>query len=590
MCKGWHEPPDLKTKRRAHPHKTNMRVVAILGLVLAACSGEIVDNGTDDPRDAWSGTPVPTPEGGSAPGVLPPGAPPSGSPPPTGAAPPSTLPSATLRRLTLSQYQNSVRDLLGVEADVSTLTAISPLNGLRAIGASSVALPQRDLESFESLADSLSARVFADAAGRQALVGCDATQPACATRFVGSFGRRTFRRPLTPEEQRRYESLLSRATQMTGDGWLGLRVITSAFLQSPAFLYREELGLPDPAQPARRVLTPYELASRLSFFFWNTTPDLALLDAAGSGALDTPDGVRAAAERLLASPRAVEASAELLADYLGLDGLEALVKLPETFPQATATLPEAMRQETVLSLRSALFERGEDFRSIFTMTKTFANAELAKLYGVRAPAGSGFAEVELPASGPRAGLLMQASFLALHAHPSRSSPTLRGKFIRENLLCQAIPPPPNNVDTSLPANTRDAMTARQRLTAHREDPSCAGCHTLMDPLGLALEKFDGIGAFRERENNLAIDASGELDGKQFSDARGLAQTLADDPNTTSCFVRTLLRYARGALEHQSEAALIEALGGRFAAAGHETPELMLAIATDPTFRHVGALQ
>jgi hypothetical protein len=227
---------------------------------------------------------------------------------------------------------------------------------------------------------------------------------------------------------------------------------------------------------------------------------------------------------------------------------------------------------------------------VFTSTKTFVNAELAALYDVRAPSGADFLEVDLDPAGPRAGLLMQASFLAIHSHPSRSSPTLRGKFIRENLLCQAIPPPPNNVDTSLPANTRDAMTARQRLTAHREDPSCATCHVLMDPLGLALEQFDGVGAFRERENNLAIDASGELDGKTFTDARGLATTLAKDANTASCFVRIVLRYARGALEHHSESVGVEALHLAFADAGYRASDLMLAIATDPAFRRVGALQ
>jgi hypothetical protein len=209
---------------------------------------------------------------------------------------------------------------------------------------------------------------------------------------------------------------------------------------------------------------------------------------------------------------------------------------------------------------------------------------------VRAPAGGDFGEVELPPDGPRAGLLTQASFLALHAHPSRSSPTLRGKFLRENLLCQAIPPPPDNVDTSLPANTRDAMTARQRLTRHRMDPSCAGCHVLMDPLGLALEHFDGIGAYRQTENNLPIDASGELDGSQFQDARGLAAAVARHPDATGCFVRSVLRYARGALENPDETALLAAIGGEFQASTWSVPELLLSVARDPSFRQLGVMQ
>ena len=557
------------------------RSLMLVAIGLAACSGVIEDG------RATSGV-----AGASAPWL--PGAGAAGTTPGAATAAQTsaavvTLPAATLRRLTTSQYQNSVRDLLGVEADVSMLTAIPPLSGLRAIGASTMTLPERDTELLDTLSDRSSALAWSDASTRMKRVGCDPSQAVCKSQFVRSFGRRAFRRPLNADEQRRYEALFTRATEMTGDVWLGLRVVTSAFLQSPAFLYREELGMPDASDASRRTLTPFELAARLSFFIWDTTPDDALLDAAESGKLASAAGLASEAQRLIASPRASVAADALISDYLGLEALDALAKLPEVYPMATPTLAAAMKEETLRSLRAHLFERGDDFRAVFTSTKTFVNAELAQLYDVRAPRGADFAEVELPAAGPRAGLLMQGSFLAIHSHPSRSSPTLRGKFIRENLLCQAIPPPPNNVDTSLPASTRDAMTARQRLTAHREDPSCSSCHVLMDPLGLALEKFDGVGAFRERENNLAIDASGELDGKTFADARGLATTLANHADTSSCFVRIMLRYARGALEHYSEKAAVEALHGAFAASSYKAVDLMLAIATDPAFRQVGAL-
>jgi hypothetical protein len=555
------------------------RSLVPVALCLAACSG-VIEDGRAVPGVA--GSPAPWLSGASGTAGSAPGA--ATTPQSTTAV---TLPAATLRRLTSSQYQNSVRDLLGVEADVSMLTAIPRLSGLRAIGASTMTLPERDTELLETLSDRVSAQAWSDANARTKRLGCEPTQAACKSQFVRSFGRRAFRLPLNSDEQRRYEALLTRATEMSGDVWLGLRVVTGAFLQSPAFLYREELGTPDASQ---RVLTPFELAARLSFFIWDTTPDEALLDAAESGKLGSATGLTSEAQRLLASPRASVAADALISDYLGLEALDALVKLPEAYPAATATLAAAAKEETLRSLRAHLFERGDDFRDVFTSTKTFVNAELAALYEVRAPSGADFVEVDLGPTGPRAGLLMQASFLAIHSHPSRSSPTLRGKFIRENLLCQAIPPPPNNVDTSLPANTRDAMTARQRLTAHREDPSCATCHVLMDPLGLALEQFDGVGAFRERENNLAIDASGELDGKTFTDARGLAATLAQDANTASCFVRIVLRYARGALEHHSETVGVEALHRAFADAGYRATDLMLAIATDPAFRRVGALQ
>jgi hypothetical protein len=498
-------------------------------------------------------------------------------------------PAARLRRLTLSQYENSIRDLLGTTVDSSKLTPIPPLNGMRAIGASTIAVPERDVEIFFSLAESVSSQVFSDGAARQKLTGCDAKQAACAEKFLTTFARRAFRRPVSEEERTRYVALLSKATQATGDGWSGLRVAVSALLQSPNVLYRAELGEVDAQAATQRRLNDFEVAARLSFFLWDSAPDDALLDAAASGALATKEGLESQAKRLLAAPRAAQAVDELFSDYLQLHGLDSLTKLPETYPQATATLPEAMREETLTTLRELVFKRGGDFRDVFKTTKTFVNAELAKLYGLRAPSGSGFSEVELPASAFRAGLVMQASFLALHAHPSRSSPTLRGKFIRESLLCRSIPPPPNNVETMLP-NTGAATTARQKLSAHRENPACAGCHALMDPIGLSLETFDGIGAYRKSENGLAIDTSGELDDVTFSDARGLSMALAAHPDVAACFVKTLLRYARGTLEHKTEADGLDALSAKFASLGYKMQDLMLAIIADRSFRYVGALQ
>jgi hypothetical protein len=498
----------------------------------------------------------------------------------------TALPSATLRRLTPVQYKNAVRELLGVELDVSALTTISPLSGLQAIGASTVSLAEVDLEAFERFANDAAEQAFSDNAARMRIAGCDATQAACADGFIASFGRRAFRRPLSADERTRYGALKDQALTMTSDAWLSLRVVTSAFLQSPAFLYREELGAPDGGNG--RLLDDYAVASRLSFFIANTPPDALLLDAAASGALATDAGLRAQADRLMRSAGASLAVDELLTDYLRLDALDSLAKLTDVYPDATPTLPSAMKEETLRTLGAQLFERGGDFRQAFTSTTTFVNEELAELYDVPAPDGSALVEIELPGSGPRAGLLTHASFLATHAHPARTSPTKRGKFIREAILCQAIPAPPPNVDTSLP-DTSDAATLREKLTEHRENPTCAGCHTLMDPIGLALEHFDGLGAFREMENGETIDASGELDGTTFTDARGLGAALAAHPELVSCFARTLYRYARGTLETDAEEPQIEALTAAFASAGYKVPELMLHIASEPTFRRVGEL-
>jgi hypothetical protein len=541
----------------------------VLGLLLASCVGEI-----------------PLPSGPSRPGPVP------GTDLDPGVSRPDNQPTTSdfvrLRRLTPEQYQNSVRDLLGVELDVAQLTAIPPLHGLEAIGASSIALPERDIEVFGTLAESASAALFDDAERRDQLVGCDGSQLECARQFVTAFGRRVFRRPLAGDERERYLALLDEARAATeGDGWLALRVVVGALLQSPHFLYRAELGEPDPEDATRRKLTSHELASRLSFFLWNSTPDEALLAAADRG---DPALLADEAERLLASPRAGDAAEQLFSDYLRLSALDHLEKLPDAFPQLTPTLPLAMKRETLLTLRALLFEERRPFRDVFTSTDTFVDAELAALYDVSLPDGvSGFAAVALPADGPRAGLLMQASFLATHAHPGTTSPTRRGKFIRESLLCHGIPPPPDDVDTSLDQGSGGGLTQRERLARHAEDVTCAGCHKLMDPLGLSLESFDALGAYRETDHGLALDTRGELDGAQFDDARGLAEALAEHPDTASCIVRTVLRYARGTLETRDEEALIEALGSNFEAAGQRVPDLMLDIAKNAAFGRVGAL-
>lgn len=497
-------------------------------------------------------------------------------------------PAPTLRRLTLPQYRNTVRDLLGTDPGVEGLTPVPPLNGLGAVGTSSIALGERDLERFGEIAEASATAVFADTAARAALTACDAAEASCPLAFVRAFGRRAFRRPLTTAEEDKYVALAALALKGTADPWIALSVVTRAFLQSPYFLYRVELGEPDPMDSTRRRLDAYELASRLSYFVWDTTPDDELLDAAVQGVLDTVSGVTSQAERLLASPRAASAIETFFRDYLRLDALDTLDKIPEQFPQLTDTLGPAMASETVAMLRTLVFERGEDLRQVLTTRTAFVSDELARLYGIAEPGGDALVEVELPADGPRAGLLMQASFLASHAHPSRSSPTLRGKFVRESLLCQGIQPPPPDVDTTLP-DTSSAPTMREKLEIHRQNPTCAACHSLMDPIGLALENFDAIGAYRARDNGIRIDASGELDGVTFPDALGLAEAVADHPDFVECFARTLLRSARGQIEDESEDALIENFASEFAASGHGVPALMLRIMTSETFRHTGGL-
>jgi len=245
------------------------------------------------------------------------------------------------------------------------------------------------------------------------------------------------------------------------------------------------------------------------------------------------------------------------------------------------------REQTLRTIVDHLLVRRGDYRDLFTTRHTFLSPALAVLYGV--PVSSGWTPYDVPADSPRVGLLTQVSFLALHAHPGRSSPTLRGKALRELLLCQRVPHPPPNVDFSKVENPDPSLhTMRERLTAHRSNPVCAGCHRIVDPIGLGLENFDGVGEFRNTEGGESIDASGTLDGRNFKDAVGLGQALHDDPALTSCLVSRMYSYGVGGAPANGEQtqALLKYFDARFADDGYRVPDLMRTIALSEAFSEV----
>ncbi|MFT6396337.1 MAG: hypothetical protein ACJAYU_001080, partial [Bradymonadia bacterium] len=270
-----------------------------------------------------------------------------------------------------------------------------------------------------------------------------------------------------------------------------------------------------------------------------------------------------------------------------LHTLDDLNKDPTTFPTVAPDLGVSARTETLMMLEDLVFDRQGDFREVLTSRDTFLDRRLAALYDVRAPARAGFAAVELPASANRVGLLGHASILALTAHATSTSPTLRGMFVRERILCGTIPPPPAGVDTSIPEATEIAPTIRERVAQHLEDEFCAGCHSLMDPLGLALEHYDGIGAYRMEDNGYPIDASGNLDGNDFDDLPALIELLAVDPRVTACLVQKLNRYASSGVDNRAQVDALEDLHLIFAHEGYRVQPLIVNYVLSPVFRTVG---
>ncbi len=497
----------------------------------------------------------------------------------------------SLRRLTIPQYHNVVRDLLG--ESVVLPTALEPdtrTGGLVSIGAALSTISARGIEQYEQASYDLAEQAMADPEIRASIVPCAPSgveDAACAGSAVRSFGRRVWRRPLADEEVEGLVSIALEAARVRGDFFKGFEFAIAALLQSPHFLFRVEIGEQD---GQGRRFTDYEMAARLSFLLWDTGPDQALLDAAERGELTDDAGLAAQVERLLASPRARAGVRSFFSDLFNLRALDALSKDPTIFEHISPEVGPAAREETLLGLEWLIFEEDGDYRDVMTTRRTFLNRKLASIYSVPAPAREGFAEAELPEESERVGLLGQVSFLALNAHPVSSSVTLRGLFVRETLLCQDVPLPPSNVDTSIPEPSGETPTLRDRVAEHLENEACVGCHLRTDPIGLGLENFDGLGRFRLRDNEVLIDASGDLDGVAFEGPRGLAEALREHERLGPCLVRNLVRYANGHQEVPGEADMIDALSKAFEGRGHRVKALLFDLATSPGFRRAGEVQ
>jgi hypothetical protein len=502
-----------------------------------------------------------------------------------------------MRRLTPTEYWSSVSDLLGLDAStpVPVTEDVAAIAGFKNVAASTLTISAQGVAQYADAAQSLAALVFGDATKRAALVGCApaaATDP-CVRAFIASFGRRAWRRPLASAEVDRYAAIVTSLAPMA-DVWTGLQYAVAGLLQSPWFLYRVELGEPDPHPTSAHPLryTAYEMAERLSYFLWDTTPDGALLDAAASGDTLAPAGLESQVARLLASPRAHASVARFFREYLSTDDLATMTKDATLFPRATPALAAAMRDEIEATVSDLVFTRHADLRDLLDNRQTFVNADLAALYGLPGVTGTALVPAMLPDSGPRAGLLGTAAFLALAARTDRTSPTLRGRFVREQLLCEPVSPPPANFAATFdaPGTATAGQTLRQRLVQHMSDAACSSCHALMDPLGFAFEHFDALGAYRANEGGKTIDDSGVVDGQTFTGPRALAATLRAMPTVTGCLTRQIYRYATGHLELDAEAPVLTDVGARASAAGNAFVDYLRAIAESDGFRYAGGLR
>jgi len=514
-----------------------------------------------------------------------------------------------LRRLTHSQYNHTVRDLLGDQTNpANQFPPEDFVNGFRnQIRGQS--LSPLLVESYSIAAERLARAAF-QGGDTRGLIPCKPSA-ACRTRFVREFGLKAFRRPLEPEELKRYESLLAKDS----DFIKGAQLVVEAMLQSPNFLFHLDAS----GEPKWK---PYATADHLSYALWDTMPDAELFAAAARGELATPAGVEKSTRRLLAHQRSHEALDEFVSQWLRFDRLLTASKDRRKFPSFTRETAVAMTEEARTFI-SDLVWNDRNFMTVYTADYGFVSPELAAIYKVAAPAKD-LDKVQFPAGSERAGLLGQGLFLALTAKPEDSSPTARGLFVREQFLCQHVPDPPAGVNTNLPPVTEaKPQTNRDRMSEHATNPSCATCHKLIDPIGFGLEKFDAVGARRDklvltfggrrgggpappggagrgappRTIELDFDTAGNVAGipdSQFSSPAQLGAVIAKSAQCQECIVKQYFRYTEGRRETPADQPVIRKVLDDFRNSQFRFKELIVSLVRSREFpaqegpRHVAS--
>jgi len=488
-----------------------------------------------------------------------------------------------LHRLTHSQYNRTIRDLLGDQSGpANQFPPEDFMNGFKNQVLAQNLSPIL-IDAYSGAAEKLARAAF-HGGDTHGLIPCKPSLP-CRAQFVREFGKKAFRRPLSASEQKRYEKLMASETDFQS----GAQLVIEAMLQSPNFLFWM-YSTPDPE------LKPYATASRLSYTLWDTMPNAQLIAAAEKGELATKDGIEKVARGMLDQPQAHEALDEFTSQWLRFDRLQTASKDRRKFPLYTRETARAMTEEA-LAFISDLVWNGRNFMTAFTADYGYVGPELASIYGVPAPSKE-IERIPFPKGSERSGLLGQGLFLALTAKPDETSVTARGLFVREQFLCQHVPDPPPGVNTNLPAVTADnPQTNRDRMTAHATNPACAGCHKLMDPIGFGFEKFDAVGARRDKlvfefpvagakaKNavktvSLDLDTNGNLAGipdSQFTSPADIGAILAKSPQCQECMVKQYFRYSAGRFEGPADRPLIRQALDRFQASQFQFKELMLAI-------------
>jgi hypothetical protein len=406
---------------------------------------------------------------------------------------------------------------------------------------------------------------------------------SCADRILSGIVRRAFRRDITQSDLKPFLSTFQRSREK-GSFDESIAAAIRDVLLAPDFLFRLEFDPPGSGPGSVHAVSDFELASRLSFFLWSTIPDDALLDVAARGQLRPT--LENEIRRMLDDPRSVTLADNFAEQWLGLRSLGSIQPDPQVYPEFNSALRHSFRTETKLFIRNLIREN----RSILDLLRadyTYMDETLARHYGIPGVTGPGFRRVMLPPDSNRGGLLTQGSILMLTSHPTATSPVLRGKWILSNLLNSPPPPPPANVPP-LDESPKDGrkLTTREKVERHRSNAACASCHARIDPMGFALENFDGIGKWRADDEGGKVDASGIMpSGEKFSGPQGLKDLLLEHSDEfVRAAVERLLTYALGReLDARDQPAVREIMRGA-EPSDYRFSDLIAAVANSVPFQ------
>ncbi|MBC8132245.1 MAG: DUF1592 domain-containing protein, partial [Deltaproteobacteria bacterium] len=444
------------------------------------------------------------------------------------------------------------------------------------------------IDNFRRAAIALVDEAFTVPAQRARLVTCDLVRlgATCARTVLTAFVPLAWRRPVATAE---IDTLMGPVTLAAGQGdtaEVGLKLSLQAVLMSPHFVFRIETD-PAPTSLSPHLLNNYEIASRLSYFLWSSMPDADLFAVAKAGTLSQSAILQAQVARMLTSSKAQALVDNFAGQWLYTRQIAEFTPDPKLFPMFDDSLRAAMKLEMEAMFKEVVLN-GLSAEKLVTADFTFVNDRLARHYGLPAVGSAVPVKVSLVGNAQRGGMLAQGGFLAVTSHQDKTSPVLRGKWVMGQLLCVPVSPPPANVNAMLDP-TKVSGTLRQQLEQHRTDPSCSVCHRMMDPIGLGLENYDAVGAYRTTDIGAAIDASGQLpDGRTFNGRQGLANLVAADPNYARCLTQQLYTYALGRVPDTVTAghmdpATMYGLANSFRTGGYKFKDLVAQIAASPTF-------